>query len=292
MHFQARPGYFPISVQDIKNHFPGRQNYQVNDYQALYLNEDTGVYFTFVYGGQKGFDAEIQSSILPAYFSLSFSRSHVFVLEAEPELSEFVSSLNLLVSDPYMKGAGYIEYNEMDFYKGWNDGNSAHYKSLIQNNPELYLPTLSASVIEKCWRWNYHLKHLQSELGQDIFVPRILFVEYRQLILTAVVWTDAIPIALPQVDSVILYRKNLAPRGFMKKREDMALVMREAVEPILTGFPFTKELMPYYTVIYKDPPQEIKSFFQQQKSVSIDELKFISPDNIHDRELVELLSSK
>ena len=290
LHFQSRPGSKPTTVQEVKNHFLDRQFYEVNDYQALYSNEDNGIFFTFEYGGARDSRQDPQGNILPAYFNLSFARPHTFALEAEPELSDFIKSLDLLVSDPYMKGSGYVEYNELDFYKGWNSGNAAHYKNLLQNNHGQELLTLPSSLLEKCWRWNYHLKHLQGELGQEMFIPKILFIQYQGRLLTSVVWTDAIPIALPKVDSIILYRKTLAQRTFIRKSEDMVLVMREEVEPLLSDFPVSEEHFSYYTVIYRDPTPEIKSFFQMQKPAKT-EIKFIPPDQIHDQELLETVRS-
>ena len=70
----------------------------------------------------------------------------------------------------------------------------------------------------------------------------------------------------------------------------MVLVMREEVEPLLSDFPVSEEHFSYYTVIYRDPTPEIKSFFQMQKPAKT-EIKFIPPDQIHDQELLETVRS-
>jgi hypothetical protein len=287
LYFQAKSGDRQVTVKEIKEYFQGREDYQVNDYQALYSNEDTGVYFTFEYGGQKETTSANARQILPVYFNIGYSRPHIFVLEAEPELAEFIRHFDLLVSDLHMKGSEYGEYNEMDFYRGWNSGNEANYRNILRQNSNQKVPALPLNLIEKCWRWNYHLKHMQSELGQQIFVPKVYAIKYRDEVSTAVVWTDAIPIALPKVDNVILFRKSLAPRSIMKKNEDMAIVKRTDIDPLLKEYPVAEEHLAYYTVIYIDPPKEIKTFFQSQKTTGKDAVEFISCDQIHDKELVE-----
>src|SRR5207248_9248706 len=68
-------------------------NYELNDAQALYSNEDSGVYFAFEFLQQDGDDEEGRdTSLLPVSFNLNYFRPHAFGLEAEPELSAFVRS--------------------------------------------------------------------------------------------------------------------------------------------------------------------------------------------------------
>jgi hypothetical protein len=283
LHFQSKPPAQQPTKAEIKEYFQHRDNYTVNDYQALYSNEDTGIYFTFQFGGAANNVAGLPN-ILPVYFNIGSSKSHIFVLEAEPELAEFVKNFNLLVSDLQMKGSGYVEYTQVDFFRGWTAVSESSYLTLIANNPSQPFPSLPVAELEKCWHWNYHLRHLQGEIGQEVFVPKILVIDYLSNPTTAVVWTDAGSIALPKVDRVILYRKT---GTLFKKHGDMAMVKENEVEPLLAGFPVDEEFYPYFTVIYKEIPPPIKNFFQAQKPVPPKELKFISYDEIHDREMIE-----
>ena len=50
LHFQTKMTDRKVSIQQIKDHFKDRENYTLNDFQALYSNAATGVYFTFEYG--------------------------------------------------------------------------------------------------------------------------------------------------------------------------------------------------------------------------------------------------
>ncbi len=288
LHFQSRDLNHLISQSAIKEFFQHRENYSVNDYQVLYSNEETGVYFTFQFGGGHGPDAA-SSGVLPVYFSLEYSRSHIFILEAETELSDFIQNFNLSVSDLYLKNAEYVAYNQVDLFRGWTAGSETYYQGIERNRLAADYPSLPTKLLEQCWHWNYHLKHLQGELGKEIFIPRVMVVEYQGKLHTAVVWTDAGPIALPRVELVILYRKT---GSWLKKHGDMGLARVSDIEPLLSGFSLDEDFFPYYTLIYKEPPAQIKHFFQAQSPVSSQEIKFISFDQVHDREMIEKVLSQ
>jgi hypothetical protein len=291
LHFQTKKAEKQVSHQQLKDYFTARGSYTVNDYQSLYSNQDTGVYFTFEYGGIRSANYDQTLKILPVFFNISFGKPHIFVLEAEPELGEFVRNFDLLVSDPAMHGSSYVEYNELDFYRGWNTGNEAFYRSMLLSGPQLKLNSLPVQEMEKLWRWNYHVNAMQAELGQQIFVPKVMFIEYQNNFSTAVVWTDGIPITLPRVDKVILYRRGFTAGLRIGKKEDIAIVNIADIEPLLKDYPKTTEHLEYYTIIYKDPPKDIKHFIQSQKAVKQEELKFILFSDLHDRELIEKIKS-
>lgn len=286
LHFRPKNLDQVISVQQIQDYFKARENYTVNDFQALYSNAATGVYFTFEYGGRKE-ATESQAKILPAYFNIQHAKPHIYVLEAEPELSEFIHTFDLTVSDPFMKGSSYGEYNELDFYRGWSSGNETAYRDLLKSKNQSALYSLPTSWMETIWRWNFHVPMMQSEQGKELFVPKILFIDYEGKLHTAAVWTDGQPIALPKIDKLILYRRSLAGGFHLGKYEDVALANVTDVEPLLKEYPLDKESMEYYTVIYKETPVEIKRFIQSQKAVKKDGLKFISFEDILDKEMLE-----
>ena len=286
LHFKPKNIDHVISIQQIKEYFKTRENYTVNDFQALYSNTATGVYFTFEYGGRKEATEE-QARILPAYFNIQHGKPHIYALEAEPELSEFIRTFDLTISDLFMKSSSYGEYNELDFYRGWNSGNEIAYRDLLKNNNKSDLHSLPTAWMEKVWRWNFHVPFMQAEQGKELFIPKILFIDYQSTLFTAVVWTDGQPIALPKVDKLILYRRNLASGFHLGKHEDMALASVTDVEPLLKGYPLEKESLEYYTVIYKEIPQEIKRFVKSQKAVKKEGLKFIGIEEILDKEMLE-----
>jgi hypothetical protein len=57
LDFSVREGSPEISDEEFAAYFKGRRHYRLNDTQAWYENEDTGVYFSFDYGDEE-FDDE------------------------------------------------------------------------------------------------------------------------------------------------------------------------------------------------------------------------------------------
>src|SRR5262245_20463321 len=107
LYFLSRSVGRGLSRDEFAGYFSDRNKYQVSESQALYSNEDTGVYFTFDYA-EPGEDSESQAEgdppMLPVTFNMNYFRPHIFGLEAEPEVAAFVSNFNLTVSDPQMSG--------------------------------------------------------------------------------------------------------------------------------------------------------------------------------------------
>src|SRR6266481_1930677 len=88
LYFTANSGE-KIEKKAFAAHFNGRRNYKVSKKQAVYQNEDTGVYFIF--------DAPDDGVVA---FNLNYFRPHIFGLEAAPELEIFATTLELTAGDP------------------------------------------------------------------------------------------------------------------------------------------------------------------------------------------------
>jgi len=87
-----------ITLEQFLDYFAGRSRYRVENAQAWYENEDTGVYFCFDYSIEPEYDPEAPAGIVA--FNLNFYRPHFFALEAEPEVRSFVDYFNCSVHDP------------------------------------------------------------------------------------------------------------------------------------------------------------------------------------------------
>ena len=162
----------------------------------------------------------------------------------------------------------------------------------LKNNTQTNIYSLPVAWMEKIWRWNYHVPFMQAEQGKELFIPKILFIDYRSTLSSAVVWTDGQPIALPKVDKMILYRRALAGGFHLGKYEDMAIADVKDIEPLLMDYPLDKESLDYYTVIYKETPQEIKHFIQGQNTVKKDLVRFVGFEEIHDKEMIDKILNK
>lgn len=176
-------------------YFSNREFYRVENNQALYINESSGVYFRFnIAGVSEGHCAS---------FNMNYSRPHVFALEAEPELTAFIQHFDLAIEDPQMHGMGSGPYSPEAFIKGWNIANDWATQAIsVQSG--VSVSRAPKAVIERVWRWNVARVALEQRTP-DVFYPSMLFVEIDGRISTMLTWSG-LPIILPSVDIILLGR--------------------------------------------------------------------------------------
>jgi hypothetical protein len=281
LFFTARREEANLTVASFAEFFRRRKNYQVSDQQAIYENEDTGVAFIFDFDdaeeGEPGGGATLS-------LNLNYWRPHVFGLEAETELSVLVRELDLAVGDPQgtMEDG---EFNSEAFLRGWNEGNEFAYRSFLSNadfdDPFFTAP---AAKIEAAWRWNLNKTALQEQLGEDIFVPTIMWSEKEGIAETLVVWGDGIPQAMPEVDSILIVREELAPKKFLRRKQDTSMATWAEVEPLIAEFPIESAALPYRALRYEEPPPHIVEFI---KGLTASTGEIVPLERVLDLELVE-----
>src|SRR5580658_8884848 len=87
--FKPRNGL--LDQGDLVRYFSHRHNYKVDGAQAIYGNEDTGVYFQFdLQTASEASDTEDY----PVAFNINYFRPSYFILEAEMEVSAFVRTFD------------------------------------------------------------------------------------------------------------------------------------------------------------------------------------------------------
>lgn len=275
--FRVPKGRGPISSKDFLKYFKGRPNYEINEGQAFYTNEDTGVYFSFEQGeGEENGDAGV-------LFNMNYFRPHVFGLEAEPELAAFVKQFQLTVNDPQVDGMDQGPYSARGFLKGWNAGNQFACKSIGKDGKP---PTLPTSEIERIWRWNAGKEKLQLKMGEDVFVSKIMLLNHQGKAKTFVVWPDGIPIAMPDTELVVLMRDELAPKKLKKAAEPEHTVLpRTALAPVMRLSKRVDQPLPHTLFRYTDRPGEIAAFFKGLKA-DAGELEGLSNDTVLNQELL------
>ncbi len=289
LYFITKNDECKLTKADFIEYFANRPRYQAAENQTWYSNEDTGVYFSFEYQDERSFDAEEFDYV--AAFNINYNRPHIFGLEAEPEVKSIIDHFKLDISDPQMNGNGMGEgpYSRAGFLQGWNEGNlfgitamMSHDDINVSNHDLLTLPY---AEIERYWKWNFNRDKLQEQMEADVFVPRIMFCREQNEVKSFVIWPDAIPMVLPKVDKVILYKNELAPRRFFSKQPVTCLVDHEAAQSFFPSQQLcTEEGLSYRQLFHDQPPQNILEFFVKQKPVTI---QGVAPDSIFDAELVD-----
>ena len=276
LFFTPRNENANLTAASFAGFFKQRKNYEVTESQAIYQNEDTDVVFIF------DLDAEEGEGVLS--LNLNYWRPHVFGLEADAELSVLVRELDLGVDDPQ----GVMEdgvYSSEGFLRGWNDGNALAYRSFVNDKEMDSYFTAPTAKIDSAWRWNFTRGALQEQLGEDIFVPKIMWADKQGVAETMIVWGDAICTLIPRVDNVLIMREELAPKKLFRKQPDASLTPWNEIEPLLAEFPVEQgSSLPYHVLRYAEAPAHIVEFFKARKATKGD---ILSMDMVLNAELVE-----
>jgi hypothetical protein len=292
LFFRSRPGARPITPVSFREYFSARRHYAVRESQAWYANEDSGVYFSFELPGEReplDLEEEDGEGYIPedASFNLNYFRPHVFGLEAEPEVSAFMEAFDPLIEDPQVGGMGEGPYSPEGFLNGWNRGNAFSYSAVAASGsadtPPLSLP---AAEIESIWRWNTQRTALQERLGESIFVPRVMFHSSEAEALSFVVWTDGMAALLPVVDTVLLVRVELAPRRFLRRKQDIAVLPWAAVERATSAYPVEAGVLPFKRLHYQARPKEIERWVSSLPAAEVLP-QGIGIDHVLGRELLD-----
>jgi hypothetical protein len=277
-----------LSADEFSSYFSSRPNYKASETQAVYQNDDTGVYFIFE--KSRGDEPEMDPDA-PRYdvsFNLNYFRAHIFGLEAEPEVRAFIEAYGFSIHDPQNDGMANGPYTMEGFLRGWNAGNEFGYRAFLENpqaaaqKPFAY----SAAAIERFWLWNLNRNSIQTQFGEELFVPRIMFLILAGKVASYVVWGDAIPSLIPQVDVVLVPRKQLAPRGLFQKKDDMCLVPFGDVARAFVQYMVRDYNLPALLIPHPESPAAVKDFVRRLRPHN-EKLAGISVDKVLDQELVE-----
>lgn len=281
-----KPSNDNFSFEDFRGFFEKRRHYQINSQQAWYENEETGAYFSFMFQESEPEEEEYY----PIAFNLNFFRPSYFAREANIELKVLCDFFNVTVLDPQMYSIDSKEFDTDKFYSGWDYGNSCAYQAAMQQ--DIDIPTLASEQILKAWQWNYQKNELEEFINEDLFIPKILFLETKGQPITACVWPDAIPSILPKVDLLIIDRKELAPTSWFKKNPSIAFGKWEDLAPLIEKYSDkTKSISNYLN--YQAVPKEIAKHIKALSPASLDELNIIGQTQVLDSDiLIEIKAKK
>jgi hypothetical protein len=282
-----RPRSGPYDSAAIDAYFAMRPCYQLSQYQAVYGNGDTGVYFLFDLHQEMQDEAETH---YPIAFNINYFRPSLFIIEAERELTRFVKTFDLVIEDPQIGGMGVGDYDAAKLVEGWRQGNDFAIRALRKQDPPIPHWPVATDKLTRAWRWNLRRAARQAELGDDAFVPRIMFAEVDGEIVTLAAWVDAIPCELPDVDYFWIVRQTLAPKRFFRRRDDHGLAPRAQFLPLLQryGAPAAEG----GTLLgYRETPETLAAFVRGLPARRPTP-KTIPADKLIDRESVEAAEAR
>ncbi len=171
--------------------FRAREWYKVDEGQAWYENDDTGVYFSFDLNEPSETGEPPQ---FPVSLNVNFFRPSYFIAEVETEVTALVHRFDMVVFDPQENGMGEGEYQKELLIAGWSQGNEYAFSAFLKEpEPRGNLLSMPAAELERIWTWNRQRRALQARYGDSKFVPRICFIRIDYGVASAVVWPTAFP---------------------------------------------------------------------------------------------------
>lgn len=230
-------------------------------------NEDTGVYYQFSnHASDDNSDHEIEEPVFEDFepidfsFNINFNRPNFFGLEGFRFVEQFCIDLDLAVLDPQGEENVFKPtFNQL--YESWKSGNDWATGIHLKDMDFVYLDEDSSNQL---WEYNYQRAHLQEELGEDIFVPQIMYFREKESrkFFTMAIWPEHIPIILPPVDYLLLFRKYTR---FFFPVEDQILVSRKRILEEF-GSSFSDFSFPNCKIIEPNKAILIKSKFNSLKT--------------------------
>jgi len=283
LYFKPRQGSAKRGA--FQQHFSARPHFAIESSQAIYSNEDTGVYFIFDEHPDDAPGGDPEDPGHPYSLSINYYRPSYFILEAEPEVAAFVQALDLLVDDPQNDGMGVGTYDRGRLLSGWRKGNEFGYSAILRDpKNRATVSSLPKETLMRAWVWNLERAALQDKLGDSKFVPRVFFFVVDGQPATVTTWPDGIPIAVPEVDYVFIPRKEFAPRKLFRRAEDMALARYQDVLPLFQRHRSTERSG--LVLAYDSPPADVAAYLRNLAPTTA-QLQGVPADCMLDRELVE-----
>jgi len=185
----------------IRDWFRQRANYQIDGGDITYENSETGVRFTFCV------DEGVGGALVA--FNINYFRPHTFALEAEPEVAACLARFPGRIDDPQHMGDG--PYSRDGFLAGWNHGNRTAFEIAASRGLQEPLAADPARI-EAAWAWNYARAQLQAEAGENLFAPKIVWLQPAAGAApeAAVTWTFGVATIIPEslITRVVLVRQE------------------------------------------------------------------------------------
>lgn len=195
-----------VPLCEVRAYFLGRFGYQVDGQIARYRHSDTGVSFSFdIVELVEG----VHRTVTGVSFRLPFLRPHVFCLEAETEIREFLDRFCSKIFDQRAGSESYCGFSTCEFMRRWRDGSHDAFALRLRGNgrgrPVYFLP---GNELNRAWRWNSGVAEYGKIFGRSVEVPVIKLIALGGVVRTGIVLNEQIPCVVPNVDIVLVKRSE------------------------------------------------------------------------------------
>lgn len=257
LYFRATDG--EISLKMFQNYFNNHPHYHVEGPQAFYRHADTGARFSFVYlhtdgGGSKNVRPEGTYRIA---LNLSYCVPAFFAMEALYEVEKLIDETQVVLYDPQSGGVGNKAFNGEVMFDCWMTHNEEALRQLVLSNTleEKDYPLVPYDLLQLVWEWNYAKVNMQGIVGDDVQVPVIMALFDGEYVRTGVMWNDGAPIAMPNVDFVVVKQKE------QDGQTVYGAVAYEAIEGFVKAYAHIEGAA--YVLSYDRVPDDVRAFFAQ-----------------------------
>lgn len=277
----------PVTLDEFHAFFSQRPSFRAKNGQAVYENNDTGVYFVF----DLATEGDREEPSHKVSFNLNYFRPHFFAREAGPELAAVIAAFGFRIHDPQNDGMGDGPFSEEGFLQGWDHGNAFGYQAMLRSEtPPTTIHSRPTAELDAIWRWNRQKAVTQNGLGEQVFVPRVFWVVVDGKLSSTVVWPDGIPELVPAVDLYVIERERLAPRRFFRRDKDTCVVSRSELEQALG--PLTASQHPLPSRLFKDKQAvtDVRRFVTNLRRSEV-KIAGVPMDQVLNQELVDQVRS-
>lgn len=282
LYFRARQ-HAAMAEARFLDYFQHRPCYRVQDGQAWYVNEATGVDFCFTLTPLPDALAP-RDGHYPVVLHIGYLRPDYLIQEVEPEVTAFVRHFELWVADPQAGGMGEGEYDPILLVSGWSSGNELAHAAMIQNGVPAGLYHLPSLQLRRIWRWNYRRTERQARLGSATLVPEIQLRSQEGRIISVAEWPDGCAAIIPPVDYLLIPRITLAPRRWWHTEPDCTVVEWKQMAPLLQ-LHGQHEVDGAIALQYTRIPQSIMRMVRRLEPATLDGER-LNPAQILTRELL------
>lgn len=188
---------------------------QEADNEWVYINEDTGVYGTFMYT-QPSKDDQVEDgfSFTNFSFNINLIRPQFFGKECFDMVDKLTADIGLYVLNPQTEEAP-KQFAPGELGTDWQTTND---RIAAMQFDEFNLNYLDPVISNDLWAFNFNRQSLQKQLGDYYFVPEVFYLAKDGEVVTLCVWSEHMAFALPSVDYVFIQRK--IKKWFRTKTEE------------------------------------------------------------------------
>jgi hypothetical protein len=249
-----------------------RERYESTGDGALYADTDTGVRFEVLV-------CDSEAGVETVAFQCPAGVPEVYGQEIAEELEALRGALG---------GNLAAEGDDVDVDEArhhWEEANRAAVAEQIDDGKTLN--QMPADKVRGAWYWNRGRQAYHGRRPGSLFVPRVHFFAYDGDVGRGIIWPDAIPVALPPVDLLLvsLPEEMLDDEGAADK---YVIGYEEFLEGAEAAAEQTDDPEPHLVLSWEEVPTDvIEHVVEVGEVASPDGLEGLSAEHIFEQELVE-----